>query len=80
MNEHDPDQRNEHRPIVCGTDFSPAAFEAVETAAALARSFQTRLVLVYVEEFHGLAGFDPGLFEGALTVFEQGDMEHTCGP
>jgi len=55
------------RPIVCGTDFSAVACEAVEVAAALARRFGTKLVLLHVEEFHGMAEVDPSLFEAALS-------------
>ena len=42
-------------PIVCGTDFSAAATEAVDIAAAMARRLGTELVLVHVDEFYGLA-------------------------
>ena len=39
---------NDQRPIVCGTDFSPTAVEAVDIAAAMARRLGTKLVLVFV--------------------------------
>jgi nucleotide-binding universal stress UspA family protein len=61
------DHRKDERPIVCGTDFSPTAREAVDLAAALAERLGTKLVLVHVEEFHGLAAVDPTLFEEALS-------------
>jgi|ERR1043166_705876 nucleotide-binding universal stress UspA family protein len=54
------------RPIVCGTDFSETAIEAVDVAAALARRLNVRLILLHVEEFRGLALSDPGLFEQLL--------------
>jgi nucleotide-binding universal stress UspA family protein len=60
-------QRNDQRPIVCGTDFSGTATEATEIAAAMARRLGTELVLVHVNEFYGLAPVDPKLFEAALS-------------
>ena len=60
-------KQNRERPIVCGTDFSAAAAEAVEIAAAMARRLGTELILVHVEEFYGLASVDPKLFEAALS-------------
>jgi nucleotide-binding universal stress UspA family protein len=54
-------------PIVCGTDFSTAAVEAVDLAGAIARKLETKLVLVHIDEFHGLAEVDPALFEAALS-------------
>jgi nucleotide-binding universal stress UspA family protein len=60
-------QRNGQRPIVCGTDFSATASEAVDIAAALARRLGTELILVHVDEFYGLAPVDPKLFEAALS-------------
>jgi nucleotide-binding universal stress UspA family protein len=55
--------KKDERPIVCGTDFSAAAVEAVDIAAALARRLDVKLLLVHVEEFRGLAAADPVLFE-----------------
>jgi nucleotide-binding universal stress UspA family protein len=55
------------QPILCGTDFSPVATEAAGVAAALARRFETTLVLVHIEEFYGMAAVDPALFEAALA-------------
>ncbi len=59
--------KKDARPIVCATDFSAAAGEAVEIAGAIARRLETKLLLVHVEEFHGLADVDPSLFEAALS-------------
>jgi nucleotide-binding universal stress UspA family protein len=68
-------QKSDQRPIVCGTDFSAAAAEAVDIAAAMARQLGTELVLVHVDEFYGLAAVDPNLFAAALsekrTVLDQ---------
>jgi nucleotide-binding universal stress UspA family protein len=60
-------QKNDQRPIVCGTDFSATAAEAVDIAAAMARRLGTKLVLVHVDEFYGMAAVDPRLFEPAVT-------------
>jgi nucleotide-binding universal stress UspA family protein len=62
-----PTTDRDNRPIVCGTDFSPTAVEAVDIAAALAKRLRTKLVLVHVDEFHGLVAVDPTLFEAALS-------------
>ena len=59
-------KKNHKAPIVCGTDFSATATEAVDIAAALARRLGIKLVLVHVEEFYGLAAVDPKLFAEAL--------------
>ena len=59
-------KKNHKAPIVCGTDFSATATEAVYIAAALARRLGIKLVLVHVEEFYGLAAVDPKLFAEAL--------------
>ena len=60
-------QKSDQRPIVCGTDFSAAATEAVEIAAAMASRLGTELVLVHVDELYGLAAVDPNLFAAALS-------------
>lgn len=57
---------NDQKPIICGTDFSPTAREAVDIAAAMARKLRTRLVLVHVEELKGLLVADQVLFESAI--------------
>ena len=59
--------KEDKRPIVCGTDFSAVAGEALEIAAAMARRLGTKLLLIHVEEFHGMADLDPSLFEAALS-------------
>jgi nucleotide-binding universal stress UspA family protein len=63
----DSEQRKDKRPIVCGTDFSATAVEAVDIAAAMAKRLETKLVLVHVDEFHGMAAVDPTLFDAALS-------------
>jgi nucleotide-binding universal stress UspA family protein len=68
-------KKNHKAPIVCGTDFSATATEAVDIAAAMARQLGTELILVHVDEFYGLAPVDPNLFAAALsekrTVLDQ---------
>jgi nucleotide-binding universal stress UspA family protein len=39
-------------PIVCGTDFSAPATEAVDIAAALARGLETKFLLVHVDQLY----------------------------
>jgi nucleotide-binding universal stress UspA family protein len=51
------------KPIVCGTDFSATAVEAVDIAGEIARRLNATLLLVHVQEFHGLAVNEPALFE-----------------
>jgi nucleotide-binding universal stress UspA family protein len=60
-------KKNNEPPIVCGTDFSDAAFEAVDIAGAMAKRLGTRLVLVHVDEFYGMAAADSSLFEPAVA-------------
>ncbi|MEO6970099.1 MAG: universal stress protein [Chthoniobacterales bacterium] len=67
-------EKHHQLPIVCGTDFSPSATEALDVAAAMARQIRTRLVLAHVEEYSGMAQVDPGLFEEALLQ-KRGDLE-----
>ena len=55
------EQKKDKRPIVCGTDFSATAVEAVDLAAAMAKRLGTKFVLVHVEEFRGMAEVDPTL-------------------
>lgn len=64
-------KKNHKAPILCGTDFSATATEAVDIAAALARRLGTDLVLVHVDEFYGLAPVDPKIFEPALSEKHQ---------
>lgn len=62
----DSEPKKDKRPIVCGTDFSPTAAEAVDIAAAMARRLGTRLVLVHVNQFTQSLIADPVVFEGAI--------------
>ena len=66
-------ETNDHRPIVCGTDFSAAAMEAADIAAGIAQKLGTKLVLVYVDEFHGMGAVHPTLFEAARSQ-KSGDL------
>ena len=60
-------ENSEHRPIVCGTDFSAPALEAADVAAAIARKLGTKLLLTYVDDFHGMGAVDPALFQATLS-------------
>jgi nucleotide-binding universal stress UspA family protein len=71
-------KKNHEPPIICGTDFSATASEAVDIAAAMARRLGTRLVLVHVDEFYGMAAVDPTLFESALT-HRRGELDRVAG-
>jgi nucleotide-binding universal stress UspA family protein len=53
-------------PIVCGTDFSVTATEAVDIAAAMARRLKTRLVLVHVDQLLGALASNPVVLEAAI--------------
>jgi nucleotide-binding universal stress UspA family protein len=55
--------KKDERPIVCGTDFSSTAVEAVDIAAEMARRLNVKLFLLHVDEFSGLAVSHPSLFE-----------------
>jgi nucleotide-binding universal stress UspA family protein len=66
MTENSKSKKDE-RPLVCGTDFSAAATEAVDLAAEMARRLGVRLLLLHVQEFRGLAFADPGLFEHVVS-------------
>jgi len=59
--------KKDTRPIVCGTDFSAAAVEAADIAAGLAPKLESKLILVHVDQFRGMAAVDPTLFEAALS-------------
>lgn len=67
--------KKDERPIVCGTDFSPVAIEAVDIAAEMARRLDVKLVLLHVQEFRGLALTDPGLFEEVVSKSRQ-ELHH----
>jgi len=58
-------KRRTERPIVCGTDFSTTATEAVDIAAALARRLETKLLLVHVDQLHRSLVSDPIIVESA---------------
>ncbi len=60
-------KKNNGRPVVCGTDFSAVASEAVDIAAAMARQLGTKLVLVHVDELQGSLPSDPFLLEDAIS-------------
>jgi nucleotide-binding universal stress UspA family protein len=66
---------NSERPIVCGTDFSATATEAMDIAAAIARRLGTELILVHVDEFLGLALVDPKLFN-TVTSEKRAALHH----
>jgi nucleotide-binding universal stress UspA family protein len=59
-------KRTTRQPIVCGTDFSATASEAVDIAAAMARRLETTLVLVHVDQLQGSLPSDPFVLEGAI--------------
>jgi nucleotide-binding universal stress UspA family protein len=60
-------EQKQARPVVCGTDFSAAATESVDIAAAMAKRLGTKLFLVHVDEFLGLGAVDPKLFDAAFS-------------
>jgi nucleotide-binding universal stress UspA family protein len=59
-------KKNDKSPIVCGTDFSATATEAVDIAAAMARWLETSLVLIHVDELLGSLTSNPALLEAAM--------------
>ena len=59
-------RKNHKAPIVCGTDFSTTATEAVDIAAAMARRLETSLVLVHVDQLQGSLPSGPLVFEAAI--------------
>jgi len=67
-------QKNARWPIVCGTDFSATAREAVDIAAAVARQLDTKLILVYVEQLVTSLVSNPLLFEAAILQ-RRGDLD-----
>jgi nucleotide-binding universal stress UspA family protein len=71
-------KKNHEPPIICGTDFSATASEALDIAAAMARRLGAKLVLVHVDEFYGMASVDPTLFESALT-HRRGELDRVAG-
>ena len=78
MSENLNDKKN-RGPIVCGTDFSATAVEAADIAAAPpGGKFGTKLILVHVDQFRGLATSDPTLFEAALSS-KRAELEREAG-
>ena len=59
-------KKNDEPPIVCGTDFSATATEAVDIAAAMARRLETSLVLIHVDELLGALTSNPVVLEAAI--------------
>ena len=59
-------KKNHKAPIVCGTDFSTTATEAVDIAAAMARRLETSLVLIHVDELLGALTSNPVVLEAAI--------------
>ena len=58
-------KKNQKGPIVCGTDFSATATEAANIAAALARRFETKLLLLHVDQLHRSLVSDPIIIKSA---------------
>ena len=58
-------KKNHKAPIVCGTDFSATATEAVDIAAGLARQLETKLLLVHVDQLYRSLVADPIIIESA---------------
>lgn len=58
-------KKKNNAPIVCGTDFSATAAEAMEVAAALAKRLKTKLLLVHVDQLHSSLVSDPVIIESA---------------
>jgi nucleotide-binding universal stress UspA family protein len=54
------------QPIVCGTDFSATATEAVDIAAAMARRLETSLVFIHVDELLGALTSNAVVLEAAI--------------
>ena len=64
-------KKNDKAPIVCGTDFSATAAEAVEIAAALARRLETKLLLVHVDQLYRSLISDPAVLNQAILQRRQ---------
>jgi nucleotide-binding universal stress UspA family protein len=60
-------QKSDQRPIVCGTDFSAAATEAVDIAAALVRRLETNLVLVHANQLVAALAASPLALETVIS-------------
>jgi nucleotide-binding universal stress UspA family protein len=59
-------KKNHEPPIICGTDFSVTATEALDIAAAMARRLKTRLLLVHVDQLFRSLVSDPVIAEAAV--------------
>ena len=68
-------KKNHKAPIVCGTDFSATATEAVDITAALARRLETRLLLVHVDQLHRSLVSDPIIIESAALQTRR-ELDH----
>jgi nucleotide-binding universal stress UspA family protein len=64
-------KKNQKAPIVCGTDFSATATEAVGIAALLARRLETKLVLVHVDQLYRSLISDPAVLNEAILQRRQ---------
>jgi nucleotide-binding universal stress UspA family protein len=61
-------KKNDKPPIVCGTDFSATATEAINIAAAMARRLASRLILVHADQFYRASLVpDPTVIEAAVS-------------
>ena len=61
-------KKNDRPPIVCGTDFSATATEAINIAAAMARRLASRLILVHADQFYRASLVsDPTVIEAAIS-------------
>ena len=58
-------KRTTRQPIVCGTDFSATAREAVDIAAAMTKRLRISLLLLHVDELHRSLVSDPIIIESA---------------
>jgi nucleotide-binding universal stress UspA family protein len=59
-------KKNDEPPIVCGTDFSATATEAINIAAAMARQLTSRVVLVHADQLHRSLVSDSMVIEAAI--------------
>jgi nucleotide-binding universal stress UspA family protein len=60
-------KKNDEPPIVCGTDFSATATEAINIAAAMARQLTSRLVLVHADQLYRSLVSDSMVIEAAIS-------------
>jgi nucleotide-binding universal stress UspA family protein len=61
------EKKTTRQPIVCGTDFSATAREAVDIAAAMTKRLRTSLLLLHVDELHRSLVADPIIIESAAV-------------